>query len=61
MNFGKVQIQFRIHNLEFRVRILQKVSDPCGSGSTTLLTTIKQYSYSYTEGVKIGALIQISR
>jgi hypothetical protein len=43
MNFGKVQVQLRIrswiriHNLGFRIRILQKVSDPCGSGSTTLL------------------------
>jgi hypothetical protein len=43
MNFVKVQVQFRIrsriHNLEFRIRfrILQKVSDPCGSGSTTLV------------------------
>jgi hypothetical protein len=42
MIFGKVQVQFlnRTHNLEFRIRILQKISDPCvsgsGSGSTTL-------------------------
>jgi hypothetical protein len=40
MIFGKVQVQFRtrsrVHNLEFRIRILQEISDPCGSGSTTL-------------------------
>jgi hypothetical protein len=41
MIFGKVQVQFRIqiriHNLELRIRILKKVSDPYGSGSTTLV------------------------
>jgi hypothetical protein len=42
MIFVKVQVQFRIriHYLEFRIRIPQKVSDPCGSGSTTLTETI---------------------
>jgi hypothetical protein len=33
----RIQIRIRIHNLELRIRILQKVSDPYGSGSTTLL------------------------
>jgi hypothetical protein len=28
--------RIRIHNLKLRIRILQKVSDPYGSGSTTL-------------------------
>jgi hypothetical protein len=45
MIFSKIQVQFRIrirmriHNLELRIgiRILQKVSDPSGSGSTTLI------------------------
>jgi hypothetical protein len=43
--FGCVQVQYRIksrsrvHNLEFRIRILQKGSDPCGSGSATLYWT----------------------
>jgi hypothetical protein len=39
MIFSKIQVQFRIriHNLELRIRILQKVSDPYGSGSTTLV------------------------
>jgi hypothetical protein len=43
MIFGKVhlliriRIRIRIHNLKLRIRILQKVSDPYGSGSTTLV------------------------
>jgi hypothetical protein len=41
MIFGQVQVHFRvrIHNIEFRIQllILQKVSDPCGSGPTTLV------------------------
>jgi hypothetical protein len=38
MIFDKVHLLFRIpfHNLKLRIRILQKVSDPYGSGSTTL-------------------------
>jgi hypothetical protein len=40
MIFNYIQVQFRIRilNLELRIRILQKVSDPSGSesGSTTL-------------------------
>jgi hypothetical protein len=28
--------RIRIHNLKLRIRILQKVSDPYGSGPTTL-------------------------
>jgi hypothetical protein len=46
MVFMHVSIQFwtltriRIRNLEFRIRIRQKVPDPCGSGSTTLLFCI---------------------
>jgi hypothetical protein len=32
-----IRIRIRIRNLKFRIRILQKVSDPYGSGSTTLL------------------------
>jgi hypothetical protein len=42
MIFSKIQVQFwigiRMHNLELRIRILQKVSNPYGSGSTTLAT-----------------------
>jgi hypothetical protein len=36
--FDKVQVQLwiQIHNHEFRIRIKQKVSDPCESGSKTL-------------------------
>jgi hypothetical protein len=51
MIFGKVHLLFRIririHNLKLRIRIriLQKFSDPYGSGfgsgSTTLLVTIQ--------------------
>jgi hypothetical protein len=41
MIFSKIKVQFRIririHNLELQIRILQKVSDPYGSGSTTLV------------------------
>jgi hypothetical protein len=35
------RIRIRIHNLKLRIRILQKVSDPygSGSGSTTLAST----------------------
>jgi hypothetical protein len=37
----QIQVQFRIRirilNLELRIRIQQKVSDLCGSGSTTLV------------------------
>jgi hypothetical protein len=37
MIFSKIYVQFwiriGIHNLELRIRILQKVSDPYGSGS----------------------------
>jgi hypothetical protein len=33
------QIVTRFRNLELRIRIRQKVSDPCGSGSTTLPVT----------------------
>jgi hypothetical protein len=38
MIFSTIQVQFRIriHNLELRIRILQKVSDPYGSGYKTL-------------------------
>jgi hypothetical protein len=40
MIVSKIQVQFwiriRIHNLELRILILQKVSDPYGSGFTTL-------------------------
>jgi hypothetical protein len=45
MVFMHFSIQFwtltriRIRNLEFRIRIRQKVPDPCGSGSTTLIGT----------------------
>jgi hypothetical protein len=43
MIFGKVYVRFRIriYNLEFR--ILQKVSDPSGSGSTTLTNIRMKY------------------
>jgi hypothetical protein len=34
------QAQFRIHTLKFRIRIHQKVSDPCGSGSGSGFTTL---------------------
>jgi hypothetical protein len=45
MIFSKIQVQFRIririririHKLKLQIRILQKVSDPYGSGSTTLV------------------------
>jgi hypothetical protein len=46
MVFMPFSIQFwtlsriRIRNLEFRIRIRQKVPDPCGSGSTTLKSSI---------------------
>jgi hypothetical protein len=46
MVFMHFSIQFwtltriRIRNLEFRIRIRQKVPDPYGSGSTTLLWTV---------------------
>jgi hypothetical protein len=33
---GQFRIRIRIHNLELRIRILRKVSDPYGSGSTTM-------------------------
>jgi hypothetical protein len=51
MIFIKIEVQFRIririHNLELRIRILQKVSDPCGSGSTLLgQITFKKYLVS---------------
>jgi hypothetical protein len=48
MIFGKVQVQFRsrIHNLEFRS--LQKVSDPCGSGSGS--TTLVETPYFFERG-----------
>jgi hypothetical protein len=41
MIFSKIQVQFRIriHNLELRIWILQKVSDPYGSESKTLICT----------------------
>jgi hypothetical protein len=48
MIFGKVyllfRIRIRIHNLKLpiRIRILQKVSDPYGSGSTTLTGTSQE-------------------
>jgi hypothetical protein len=32
--------QIRIRNLELWIRIRQKVSDPCGSGSSTLLIRV---------------------
>jgi hypothetical protein len=35
--YVKVQFRSRIYNLEFRIRILQVVSDPCGTGSTILI------------------------
>jgi hypothetical protein len=48
MVFINISIQFqivtRIRNLELRIRIRKKVSDPGGSGSTTLLVT--EYSSS---------------
>jgi hypothetical protein len=39
MIFDQVHLLFRIriHNLKLRIRILQKVSNPYGSGSTTLV------------------------
>jgi hypothetical protein len=38
----RIQIRIRIHNLklQIRIRIMQKVSDPYGSGSTTLFCTL---------------------
>jgi hypothetical protein len=47
MVFSKIQVQFwiriRIHNLEFlEIRILQKVLNPCGSGSTTLIAEVRK-------------------
>jgi hypothetical protein len=53
MIFDKVHLLFRIriwiHNLKLRIRILilQKVSDPYGSGSTTLQEPIKNYRCCY--------------
>jgi hypothetical protein len=42
MIFSKIEVQFRIrirtHKFELRIRILQKVLDPSGCGSTTLST-----------------------
>jgi hypothetical protein len=52
MIFDKVHLLFRIririHNLKLRIRIriLQKVSDPYGSGSTTLVGTVVRRSSS---------------
>jgi hypothetical protein len=40
-----VQFRIWIHNLEFSFQIVQKVTDPCGSGSTTL--TRYRYRMSY--------------
>jgi hypothetical protein len=54
MVFMHFSIQFwtltriRIRNLEFRIRIRQKVPDPFGSGSTTLLKTIHISTETYT-------------
>jgi hypothetical protein len=36
--------RIRIRNLEFGIRIRQKVLDPCGSGSTTLPATIFDFA-----------------
>jgi hypothetical protein len=52
MIFDKVHLLFwiriRIHNLKLRIRILirnlQKVSDPYGSGATTLSVTFSNLS-----------------
>jgi hypothetical protein len=54
MIFDKVHLLFRtrirILNLKLRIRILQKVSDPYGSGSTTLIQYITRASGDQDSG-----------
>jgi hypothetical protein len=39
-----IRIRIRIHNLKLRIRILQKVSDPYGSGFASGSTTLVLFS-----------------
>jgi hypothetical protein len=61
MIFSKIVqfwIRIRIHNLELRIRILQKVSDPYGSGSTTL--KLRREAAAGPDGIGPGLLIELS-
>jgi hypothetical protein len=57
--FSKIQVQFRIliriHNLDLRIRILQEVSDPGGSGSPTLVPkkALKKVKFQNVTGTGI--------